>query len=143
MFGNYGRQGGSERKLYKNLTTQQGALSCEAPQEAGLLTWVKHRARSFGYDMSSGTARKMVGRIGAKPGILAKELEKAMAYAGRENKITESMVGDLVGDMKVENAFSLTEALKEKNREGAAVVAKPIRLWGRPDKNTGFDCLAI
>jgi len=37
-----------------------------------------------------------------------------MAYAGRENKITESMVGDLVGDMKVENAFSLTEALKEK-----------------------------
>ena len=132
-----------KRKLYKNLTTQQGALSCEAPQEAGLLTWVKHRARSFGYDLSSGAARKMVGRIGAKPGILAKELEKAMAYAGRENKITESMVGDLVGDMKVENTFSLTEALKEKNREGAAVVAKPIRPWGRPDKNTGFDCLAI
>ena len=106
-----------KRKLYKNLTTQQGALSCEAPQEAGLLTWVKHRARSFDYDLSSEAARKMVGRIGAKPGILAKELEKAMAYAGRENKITESMVGDLVGDMKVENAFSLTEALKEKKTE--------------------------
>ncbi len=127
-----------KRKLYKNLTTQQGALSCEAPQEAGLLTWVKHRARSFGYDLSSGAARKMVGRIGAKPGILAKELEKAMAYAGRENKITESMVGDLVGDMKVENAFSLTEALKEKKTEKALLLLKnqfdhgedPIKILG-------------
>ena len=127
-----------KRKLYKNLTTQQGALSCEAPQEAGLLTWVKHRARSFGYDLSSGAARKMVGRIGAKPGILAKELEKAMAYAGRENKITESMVGDLVGDMKVENAFSLTEALKEKKTEKALLLLQnqldhgedPIKILG-------------
>ena len=127
-----------KRKLYKNLTTQQGALSCEAPQEAELLTWVKHRARSFGYDLSSGAARKMVGRIGAKPGILAKELEKAMAYAGRENKITESMVGDLVGDMKVENAFSLTEALKEKKTEKALLLLQnqldhgedPIKILG-------------
>ena len=111
-----------KRKLYKNLTTQQGALCCEAPQEAGLLSWAKHRARSFGYDLSSGAARKMVDRIGAKPGILAKELEKAMAYAGRENKITESMVGDLVGDIKVENAFSLTEALKEKKTEKALLL---------------------
>ena len=47
-----------KRKLYKNLTTQQGALSCEAPQEAGLLTWVKQRARSFGYDLSSEAAPK-------------------------------------------------------------------------------------
>jgi DNA polymerase-3 subunit delta len=132
-----------KRKLYKNLTTQQGALPCEAPQEAELLTWVKRRARSFDYDLSSEAARKMVGRIGAKLGILTKELEKATTYAGRENKITASMVGDLVGDMKVENAFSLTEALKEKNSEGAVVVAKPTRPWGRPDKNTGFDCLAI
>ena len=127
-----------KRKLYKNLTTQQGALSCEAPQEAELLTWVKHRARSFGYDLSSGAARKMVGRIGAKPGILAKELEKAMAYAGRENKITESMVGDLVGDMKVENAFSLAEALKEKKTERALLLLQnqldhgedPIKILG-------------
>ena len=127
-----------KRKLYKNLTTQQGALSCEAPQEAGLLTWVKQRARSFGYDLSSEAARKMVGRIGAKPGILAKELEKAMAYAGRENKITESMVGDLVGDMKVENAFLLTEALKEKKTESALLLLRnqldhgedPIKILG-------------
>jgi DNA polymerase III delta subunit len=89
-------------------------VTYEAPEVAGLPSWVKHRARSFGYYLSLEAARKMVGRIGAKPGILVKELEKLMAYAGRENKITESMVGELVEDMKTENAFLLTEALQEK-----------------------------
>jgi DNA polymerase-3 subunit delta len=103
-----------KRKLYKNLITQQGAVTCEAPQEAGLPSWVKQRARSFGYDLSLVAARKMVGRVGAKPGILVKELEKVMAYAGRQKKSTESMVGELVGDMKTENAFWLREAIKGK-----------------------------
>ncbi len=82
-----------KRKLYKNLTSQKGAVPCEAPQEAGLTTWVKHRARSFGYELSVEAARKMVGRIGAKPGILAKELEKVMIYAGKEKKISYSNFG--------------------------------------------------
>ena len=127
-----------KRKLYKNLITQQGAVTCEAPQEAGLPSWVKHRARSFGYDLSLVAARKMVGRIGAKPGILVKELEKVMAYAGRENKITESMVGELVGEMKTDNAFLLTEALKEKKTESALLLLRnqldhgedPIKILG-------------
>ena len=108
-----------KRKLYKNLTSQKGAVPCEAPQEAGLTTWVKHRARSFGYELNVEAAQKMVGRIGAKPGILAKELEKVMIYAGKEKKIVGSMVGELVGEIKMENAFALTEALKERRAEKA------------------------
>ena len=127
-----------KRKLYKRLTTQQGALLCEAPQETVLLTWVKCRAKSFGYNLSSEAARKMVDRVGAKPGILAKELEKVMTYAGKENKITESMVGELVGEMKMENAFLLTEALKAKKTEKALLLLQnqldqgedPIKILG-------------
>jgi len=37
-----------------------------------------------------------------------------MTYAGKVNKITESMVEDLIGEIKVESAFLLTEALKKK-----------------------------
>ena len=39
-----------------------------------------------------------------------------------EKKTTESMAGDLVGDMKMENPFSLTEALKEKKTEKALLL---------------------
>ena len=127
-----------KRKFYKNLTNQPGALPCEEPHESGLVNWVKNRAKTFGYDLSSEAARKMVGQIGPKPGILAKELEKAMAYVGKENKITESVVSELVGDIKMENAFSLVEAIKEKRTEKALLLLRnqldhgedPIKILG-------------
>jgi DNA polymerase-3 subunit delta len=113
-----------KRKLYKMLTSQKGAVPCEAPQEAGLIPWVKRRARSLGYELRVEAARKMVERVGAKPGILAKELEKVITYAGKVQTITESMVGELVGEIKMENAFGLTEALKEKKAEKALRLLK-------------------
>jgi len=127
-----------KRKLYKNLTAHPGALSCEAPQEASLINWVKDRARSFGYNLSSVASRKMVDRVGAKPGLLAKELEKVMIYAGKESKIAESMVVEVVGEIKTENAFLLTEALKEKKTERALLLLQnqlgqgedPIKILG-------------
>ncbi len=127
-----------KRKFYKNLTNHPGALSCEEPHESGLVNWVKNRARSFGYDLSLEAAKKMVGQIGPKPGILAKELEKAMTYIGKENKITESVVSELVGEMKMENAFSLIEALKEKQTEKVLLLLRnqldhgedPIKILG-------------
>ena len=108
-----------KRKLYKALTSHKGAVPCEAPQEAGLIPWLKRRARSLGYELQAEAARKMVERVGAKPGILAKELEKVITYAGKTKTVTGSMVGELVGEIKMENAFALTEALKEKKSEKA------------------------
>lgn len=113
-----------KRKLYKKLTSQKGAVPCEAPQEAGLIPWVKRRARSLGYELQAEAARKMVERIGAKPGILATELEKVITYAGKTHTITGAMVGELVGEIKMENAFALTEALKEKKTEKALRLLK-------------------
>ena len=106
-----------KRKLYKTLVSQKGAVLCEAPHESGLITWVKRRAQSLGYELRLEAARKMVERVGAKPGILAKELEKVITYAGKAETITESMVGDLIGEIKMENAFALADSLKEKKVE--------------------------
>jgi len=127
-----------KRKLYKTLIAQPGALSCEAPQEASLINWVKGRATSFGYNLNTEAARKMVDSVGAKPGILAKELEKVMTYAGKEGRISETMVAEVVGEIKTENAFLLTEALKEKKAEKALLLLKnqldqgedPIKILG-------------
>jgi len=56
-----------------------------------------------------------VDSIGAKPGILAKELEKVMNYAWKEKII----IGSMVGEIKMENAFALTEAIKMKRADKA------------------------
>ncbi|MCH8157853.1 MAG: DNA polymerase III subunit delta [Nitrospinae bacterium] len=108
-----------KRKLFKTLTALKGAVACEAPREAGLVPWVKRRSRSLGYELQADAARKMVERVGPKPGILAQELEKVITYAGKSTTITGAMVGELVGEIKMENAFALTEALKERKSEKA------------------------
>lgn len=104
-----------KRKLDKALTRLKTAVDCSAPAEPALLPWLKNRAASLKYKLSSDAARMMVDRVGAKPGLLAAELEKLVTFAGDEKDINETMVRDLVGYSKLENVFALTEALKNKN----------------------------
>jgi DNA polymerase III delta subunit len=44
--------------------------------ENELISWVRKRAEESNYSLSSNAARVLVNRVGARPGILAKELEK-------------------------------------------------------------------
>lgn len=104
-----------KRKLYKTLTGLKTAAVCVAPRERELVPWIKKRAATLGYTLASEAARLMVDRIGAKPGLLASELEKIAAFAGNEKNIDEAMVAEMTGHVKLENVFGLTDALKNKN----------------------------
>ena len=108
-----------KRKLFKILTGFKTAIACEAPKENELISWVRKRAEESNYSLSSNAARVLVNRVGARPGILAKELEKTLIYAGANKLISEKDVAEVVGESKTENIFALTEALKTKNPETA------------------------
>ena len=108
-----------KKKIFKSLTKIQRAITCEAPNESALIPWIKKRAQSFGYTLSPDAARQMVERTGPKPGILASELEKVMTYVGKARSISDQEVLAMVGDIKLQNPFALTEALKDKNAEKA------------------------
>ena len=108
-----------KKKLFKSLTKHAGAVSCDAPREMTLIPWIKKRAQALGYSLSSDAARQMVEQTGPKPGVLAVELEKVVTFAGKDRSITDQQVLAVVGDIKQENPFALTEALKEKNAERA------------------------
>jgi DNA polymerase-3 subunit delta len=108
-----------KKKLFKSLTKHAGAVACDAPAEMTLIPWIKKRALTMGYQLSADAARQMIELTGAKPGVLATELEKLMTYAGEERSITDKEVLAMVGDIKQENPFALTEALKEKNAQQA------------------------
>ena len=103
------------KKPFKTLATLQGAIECLAPNEAMLTGWLKKRAQSQGYRLSNEAARIMVNRVGNKVGFLACELDKALTYAGESLEVSEEVVAEVVGEIKMENVFALTEALKEKN----------------------------
>jgi DNA polymerase-3 subunit delta len=104
-----------KKKIFKSLTKLPGAVSCEAPKEMTLIPWIKKRAQAQGYSLSPDAARQMVEQTGGKPGVLAAELEKVMTYAGKDRSISDREVLAVVGDIKQQNPFALTEALKEKN----------------------------
>lgn len=108
-----------KRKVFKSLTKHAGAVACDAPAEMTLIPWIKKRADAMGYQLSPDAARQMVELTGARPGVLAMELEKLMTYAGGNRSITDKEVLAMVGDIKQENPFALTEALKEKNAQQA------------------------
>ena len=108
-----------KRKLFKILTGLKTAIACEAPKENELINWLRKRAEESNYSLSSDAARVLINRVGARPGILAKELEKTLLYAGANKSISEKDVAEVVGESKTENVFALTEALKTKNSETA------------------------
>lgn len=108
-----------KRKLFKALTGLKDAVVCEPPKENELVNWVRKRAETQGYSLSADAARFLVNRVGARPGILATELEKTLLYAGKNKSVSERDVSEVVGESKLENAFALTDALKTKNPEKA------------------------
>ncbi len=108
-----------KKKIFKSLIQFSWAVNCQAPKESLLFAWIKKRATSLGVQLSSDAARLMVERTGPKPGVLAKELEKVITYSENSASISEENIREVVGDIKVENAFELTEALKERNAEKA------------------------
>jgi len=106
-----------KRKLFKTLTKLKTAVACEAPKENE--HWLRKRAEEAGYSLSSDAARFLINRVGPRPGILAKELEKTLLYAGKNKSVSERDVAEVVGESKLENVFALTDALKTKNPEKA------------------------
>ncbi|MEO2044686.1 MAG: DNA polymerase III subunit delta [Nitrospinaceae bacterium] len=110
------------RKLLKKLADGKGSVSCEAPKEYTLIPWVIDLAKEQGYSMSKGSAEILVGRVGARPGVLAKELEKVLLYAGKEKTVSQKDISEVVGEIKQQDVFGLTGALVEKNIDKALMV---------------------
>ena len=110
------------RKLLKKLADGKGSVCCETPKEYTLVPWVIDLAKEQGYSMSKDSAQVLVGRVGAHPGVLAKELEKVLLYVGKEKNVSKNDVFEVVGEIKQQDVFGLTGALLEKNLDKALKV---------------------
>lgn len=127
-----------KRKLFKVLTKTKGAVVCEAPKENALATWIRLRAEERGYTMTINAARALINRVGARPGVLAQELDKILIYSGKKKAVSEKDVQEVVGETRLENIFLLTDALKNKNPHKALQILQnqldngeePIKIMG-------------
>ncbi len=113
-----------KKKIYKSLASMEFAVACTAPNEGSLIQWIGKRAQKVGYTLKSDASSLLVDRIGAKPGLLVSELEKLAVSAGKSKVIDEALVAELVGALKQENVFELTDALKKKNAAEAILILR-------------------
>ena len=104
-------------KLFKNLKSLKGAVFCEAPKEYVLVPWVVQLAKKQGYSMSKDVAQSLVNRVGARPGVLVKELEKTLLYAGKNKSISMQDVTEIIGDTAAAENFGLIKAFQDKKFE--------------------------
>jgi DNA polymerase III subunit delta len=86
-----------KRKLFKTLTGLKTAVACEASKENELTNWLRKRTEESDYSLTSDAARFLVNRVGARPGVLAKALEKTLIYAGANKSISETNVAEVLG----------------------------------------------
>ncbi len=113
-----------KKKVFKSLSSMDFAILCSSPNEGALVRWITKRAQNEGYTIKTDASRLLVDRIGTKPGLLVSELEKLAVSAGKSKTIDESLVSELVGALKQENVFELTDALKTKNASVAIQILR-------------------
>ncbi len=113
-----------KKKIFKSLASIDYAVPCSSPKEGALIQWIATQAQKKGYTLKTDASRLLVDRIGAKPGLLVSELEKLSVSAGESKLIDESLVSELVGALKQENLFELTDALKTKNASAAIQILR-------------------
>jgi DNA polymerase III subunit delta len=113
-----------KKKIFKSLSSINFAVPCSSPNEGALVQWVVKQAQKRGYTLKTDASRLLVDRIGAKPGLLISELEKLAVSAGESKSIDEPLVSELVGALKQENVFELTDALKTKNASAAIQILR-------------------
>ena len=126
------------KKLLKNLTKEKVSVSCEAPKEYTLVPWIMTLTKEQGYSMAKDVAEVLVGRVGARPGVLVKELEKTLLYAGKKKTVSMQDVAEVVGETKLQDVFALTKALVEKNlAEALKILRNQLSHGGEPVKILG------
>ncbi len=101
-----------KRKLYKELCKLPGAAESNSPKISSLQTWLRNRSKEQGANLTPSGMEALLNRVGPKPGLLANELEKVITFVGKSASIGSNEVEAVVGKIKMEKVFALTDAIK-------------------------------
>ena len=81
------------------------------PRRQELPRWIATRARKLGITLDPGVAELLADQTGENPLALDSELQKLVAYAGEEQRVTPPMVETLVGAIPQDSIFTLVDAI--------------------------------
>ncbi len=108
----------------------------EAPKARELPRRLVEGARRRGFRLDAGSARTLVERMGANQVRLENELDRLALWAGPEGEVTESDLESMIADTSEAVAWSLSDALLERDPAGALEICE--RLVTQGENITGL-----
>jgi DNA polymerase-3 subunit delta len=112
------------------------ALSFEAPRQRDLPSHLVREAKAAGFQLEPAAARLLVERMGTGPVRLANEVNRLALWAGEGRDVTLADLEAMVGDTSEAAAWSLSDALLERDAERAVALAE--RLLAQGENVTGL-----
>jgi len=98
-------------------------VGVSAPRGRGLVTWLRARAASSGFDLGEEPAALLIELAGENLATLVGEVEKAALAGGPENRrVTVAEVRAIVGEHRLRGVFALTDALAGRDLARALTV---------------------
>ena len=105
---------GANTRLYKKVNGFGGVITCEAPRGAALVSWICNRSlKTYGKRIDRGGAGRLRNHVGDSLGVLDQELDKLTTYVGERPNITAEDVDVLVGNVREQRVFAITDAMAE------------------------------
>ena len=101
-------------RLYKKVNGFGGTIKCESPRGGGLMSWICNRSwTTYGKRIDRGGAGRLRDYVGDSLGMLDQELDKLSTYVGERPDITAGDVDALVGNVREQTVFAITDAMAE------------------------------
>ncbi len=105
----------SNTRLYKAVAAEGLAIDCTAPAAAQLARWLGGWAKqNHAVELPQAAAEMLVETIGAELGLIDQELAK-MAPMAEKGKISEELVGRMVGGWRTRTAWEMLDAALDGN----------------------------
>lgn len=119
-----------KKKLHARLYQSAEVVEMKIRNAREAAAWITKKAQSLNKTIEPKAVDCLLERVGTHLGNLHNEMEKAAAFTGKRNRITEEDLRELVGDLQIDSVFALAEAVGEKNLEKALKCLKNILTHG-------------
>ncbi len=119
----FDKSGNKTHYPWKSLFAKATAVEFPALKEPAAIEWIARRASKAGRTLETNAAQSLVAHLGTDLRTLASELDKLLAYAGDNEKITIKDVEATVGVSPTYNIFELQHAIGSGNKGRAAEIA--------------------
>ena len=107
------------RKLMRAAKKAGFLVSCKAPSQRELASWIRDTAKAKGHSMKSDIAALLAELLGPELGPVADAIERLSLYVGPTKAIDAAAVAAVVTRVRQETVWALVDALSARDRAAA------------------------